>query len=56
MDGLIDVNEYIGVYTNEEIELNKKLYEECQVKNIIKDLNLLEECYENRAKFGHFKN
>lgn len=29
MDKLIDVNDYIGVYTNEEIELNKKLYEEC---------------------------
>lgn len=30
------------------------LYEECKVRNIIKDLDLKNECYENRAKYGHF--
>ena len=39
-----------------DIEVPQKLYEECQVKNIIKDLKLLEENFENRSKFGHFKN
>ena len=32
------------------------LYEECKLKNIIKDLNLRNESYEERAKFGHFRN
>ena len=55
----IGITKPLAIYikTNlEDVEVPKKLYEECQVKNIIKDLNLLEECYENRAKFGHFKN
>lgn len=38
------------------IEVSKNLYEECRLKNIIKDLNLLNEKYEERAKFGHFRN
>ena len=29
MDGLINAKDYIGTYTEEEIELNKKLYDEC---------------------------
>ena len=29
MDGLINAKDYIGTYTKEEIELNKKLYDEC---------------------------
>ncbi|MBQ1187210.1 MAG: hypothetical protein IIX54_05960 [Clostridia bacterium] len=29
MDGLINVDDYIGVYANDEIELNNKLYDEC---------------------------
>ena len=34
MNELINADEYIGVYTNEEIELNKKLYEECCKESI----------------------
>lgn len=33
---------------------SKDLYEKCTPENIIKDLNLLEECFEKRARFGHF--
>ena len=39
-----------------DIETPNYLYEECKVKNIIKDLNLQNEHYEERAKYGHFKN
>lgn len=39
-----------------DIEVPNRLYEECKVKNIIKDLKLKDECYEERAKFGHFRN
>lgn len=37
-----------------DLEPNQSLYEECKPRNIIKDLNLKKECYEERAKFGHF--
>ena len=36
------------------IEVEDTLYEECKPRNIIKDLGLLNKCYEERAKFGHF--
>ena len=36
------------------IDVPSALYEECKPKNIIKDLNLKNERYEERAKFGHF--
>ena len=36
------------------IDVPSVLYEECKPKNIIKDLNLKNERYEERAKFGHF--
>lgn len=39
-----------------EIDASKDLYEECKLKNIIKDLNLRNICYEETAKFGHFQN
>ncbi len=39
-----------------DVKVSNKLYKECTVKNIIKDLNLKNECYEERAKFGHFRN
>lgn len=39
-----------------DIEVPKYLYKECRVKNIINDLKLKDECYEERAKFGHFRN
>ncbi|MGM9877200.1 MAG: methionine adenosyltransferase domain-containing protein [Bacilli bacterium] len=38
-----------------DINVPKKLYKECKPKNIIKDLNLKNICYEDRAKFGHFR-
>ena len=38
------------------IEVPENLYEKCTPKNIIKDLNLLNICYEDKAKFGHFTN
>ena len=41
---------------NDEVTLNKysNLYEECEPKNIIDDLNLLNECFYERSKYGHF--
>ncbi len=36
------------------IEVENSLYEECTPKNIIKDLDLLNTCYEEKARFGHF--
>ena len=37
-----------------DIGVNKELYEECRLKNIINDLNLRNISYEEKAKFGHF--
>ena len=39
-----------------DIEIPNNLYEECKVKNIIRDLTLQHESYEERSKYGHFKN
>ena len=39
-----------------DIEVEDSIYEECKLKNIINDLNLKNECYEERARFGHFRN
>lgn len=36
------------------IEVESSLYEECTPKNIIKDLDLLNTNYEEKAQFGHF--
>lgn len=45
----------INIKTNlGEIEADKAMYKECTPKNIIKDLDLKNICYEDRAKFGHF--
>ncbi len=38
----------------ENIDVPMSLYQECTPKNIIKDLNLKNICYEDKAKFGHF--
>lgn len=38
-----------------DIEVPNDWYEECKPKNIIKDLNLKNICYEEKARFGHFK-
>lgn len=37
------------------IEPGSKMYEECKLKNIIKDLNLKQKCYEGTARYGHFE-
>ena len=37
-----------------DMSVPKSMYEECTPKRIIRDLNLKNECYENRARFGHF--
>ena len=41
---------------NDEVTINKysNLYEECEPKNIIDDLNLLNDCFYERSKVGHF--
>ena len=36
------------------IDKYKDLYEECEPKNIIDDLNLLNESFYEKSKFGHF--
>ena len=36
------------------ISLYSSLYEECEPKNIINDLNLLNKCYYETSMFGHF--
>ena len=55
----IGIAKPLGIYINSdkgEITVPDSLYEECQPQNIIKDLNLLNTCYEKRARFGHFTN
>ncbi len=37
-----------------EIKVDRKLYKECEPKRIINDLNLLNKCYYDTAKYGHF--
>lgn len=39
-----------------DLEVPEELYNECSVKNIIEDLNLLNITYEKTACFGHFRN
>ena len=46
----ISIDSNIGI-----IEPNKKLYTECEPHNIIKDLKLLDKCYYDSAKFGHYR-
>ena len=55
----IGIAKPLGIYINSdqgEITVPDSLYEDCQSQNIIKDLNLLNTCYEKRARFGHFTN
>lgn len=55
----IGIEEPLAIYIDTNlgnIDADKSLYEECKPKNIIRDLNLLNEHYEERAKFGHFRN
>ena len=54
----IGIEEPLAIYinTNEgELIPEQSLYEECKPKNIIKDLNLKNIVYEEKAKFGHFQ-
>lgn len=44
--GMLNAEPTINKYSN--------LYEECEPKNIIDDLNLLNDCFYERSKFGHF--
>lgn len=37
------------------IAVANELYEECKLKNIIKDLDLKNKCYEEMARYGHFR-
>ena len=39
-----------------DLEVPSYLYEECKLKNIINDLNLKNIRFEEKAKFGHFRN
>lgn len=51
--------EPLGIYINSNIgniEVDKKYYNDCKPKNIIKDLNMLELDYEKLAMFGHYTN
>ena len=55
----IGIEEPLSIYIKTDLgdyKIPKKLYEECKLKNIIKDLNLLNENYEKRSQFGHFTN
>ena len=53
----IGIEEPLAIYIDTNLgylEVADELYEECKLRNIIRDLKLKEECYEERAKFGHF--
>ena len=54
----IGIEEPLAIYINTnkgELIPEQSLYEECKPKNIIKDLNLKNIVYEEKAKFGHFQ-
>ena len=45
----------IYIETNEGgLDVPNSLYKECAVEKIIDDLKLLDTCYEEKARFGHF--
>ena len=53
----IGVEKPLAIYiraNNKDLEVPESLYDECTPKNIIKDLNLKNICYEEKARFGHF--
>ena len=55
----IGIEKPLAIYIDSDkgkIETEENLYDECKPKNIIKDLNLHNTCYEEKAKFGHFIN
>ena len=54
----IGIEEPLAIYImtdKGEIEVNRKLYQECKPRNIINDLDLRNIRYEERARFGHFR-
>lgn len=54
----IGLEKPLAIYINSDkgnIKPAPILYEECKVKNIIKDLKLKNKCYEETARFGHFQ-
>ena len=55
----IGIEEPMAIYIKTDkgdLEPNEELYEECKPRNIINDLNLRDICYEEKSKFGHFRN
>ena len=55
----IGIAKPLSIYINSDkgdIPVPDELYEECKPQNIIKDLNMLNICYEEFARFGHFQN
>ncbi len=53
----IGIEEPLAIYITSDkgtIEPSKELYGECKPRNIIKDLDLKNKCYEETAMFGHF--
>lgn len=53
----IGIDKPLSIYIDSDkgyIEPDESLYLECTPKNIIKDLNLLNISYEEKARFGHF--
>ena len=53
----IGIAEPLAIYIlgdGKNIEPEKFLYAECTPKQMIKDLGLLDKCFEDTAKFGHF--
>jgi len=53
----IGIEEPLGIYIKTDLgdhKVPKRLYEQCKLINIINDLNLLNENYEKRSRYGHF--
>lgn len=55
----IGIEEPMAIYIKTDkgdVDVNSELYESCKPRNIINDLNLRNICFEDKAKFGHFRN
>lgn len=53
----IGIKEPLAIYIDSNqgtIEPESELYQKCTPKQMIKDLDLLNKCYEETARFGHF--
>lgn len=54
----IGIKKPLAIYINSDkgnIEVEKELYSECEPRNVIKDLKLLDKCYYESAQYGHFR-